>query len=246
MQPTLAVVCAAILVMSGCAGQQQKSARSAATAATTTTTATALDGCVQPGEGMLIPWSSSGQAVVLGGGTVGVVLSNQSDQNLCGWLPFGKTLAARGLQVLLYDYGATADPEKDVALAAAKLRTLGARTVFLIGASEGAKASLIAAPAIRPPVAGVVSLSAERVERGTDVLPYAARLRSPVLFVTAKDDSFSTEPTPQLYKAATKAAWRKLAVLPGFAHGTELLTGSTGPQVQAMILDFLRRYGHAG
>ncbi|HEX9342117.1 MAG TPA: alpha/beta hydrolase, partial [Actinomycetota bacterium] len=115
-----------------------------------------------------------------------------------------------------------------------------------IGASEGAKASLIAAPQIRPAVAGVVSLSAERTERGVDVLPWAARLRSPVLFFTAKDDSFSAEPTPQLYRAATKAASRQLVTLPGSAHGTDLLASPTGPKVQTMILDFLRRYGHAG
>jgi len=67
-----------------------------------------------------------------------------------------------------------------------------------------------------------------------------------VLFFTATDDSLSAEPTPQLYKAATKAASRQLVTLPGFAHGTELLAGPTGPKVQAAILDFLRRYGHAG
>ena len=38
--------------------------------------------------------------------------------------------------------------------AAAKLRQLGIRTVLLVGASQGAKASLMAASAIRPPVAG--------------------------------------------------------------------------------------------
>jgi enterochelin esterase-like enzyme len=53
-----------------------------------------------------------------------------------------------------------------VVKAAAKLRQLGVRTVLLAGASQGAKASLMAAPAISPPVAGVVSLSAERTAQG--------------------------------------------------------------------------------
>jgi len=173
-RPTLALLSAAILVLSGCAGQHQGAARSSApatTAAPATTTAAALDGCVQAGAAKLVPLSASNQAAVLGSGPVGVVLSNQSDQNLCGWLPFGRTLAAHGFRVLLYDYGANPAPSLDVATAAGKLRALGARTVLLLGASEGAKASLIAAPQIRPAVAGVVSLSAERTERGVDVLP---------------------------------------------------------------------------
>jgi hypothetical protein len=248
--PTLAVLCAAILALSGCAGQHKSAARSStpatSAASAAPTTAAALDGCVQPGMGRLVPLGASNQAAVLGSGPVGVVLSNQSDQDLCGWLPFGRTLAAHGFRVLLYDYGANPAPSLDVATAAGKLRSLGVRTVLLIGASEGAKASLIAAPQLRPAVAGVVSLSAERTERGVDVLPWAARLRSPVLFFTAKDDSYAAEPTPQLYKAAAKAASRQLVTLPGFAHGTDLLTGPTGPKVQAAILDFLRRYGHAG
>ena len=82
---------------------------------------------------------------VLGTGPVGVVLSNQSDQNLCGWLPFAKTLASHGLRVLVYDYGTAADPAGDVVNAAAKLHELRVRTVLLAGASRDAGASLIAA-----------------------------------------------------------------------------------------------------
>jgi dienelactone hydrolase len=96
-----------------------------------------------------------------------------------------------------------------VVKAAAKLRQLGVRTVLLAGASQGAKASLMAAPAISPPVAGVVSLSAERTAQGQDVLPFAAKLIAPVLFITAQGDRYgATEATPQLYAAATKASSR--------------------------------------
>jgi hypothetical protein len=98
----------------------------------------ALDGCVQPGSAQLVTVGGGNQAAVLGTGPVGVVLSNQSDQNLCGWLPFAKTLAARGFRALVYNYGLTADPAGDVAKAAAKLRELGVRTVLLAGGTDRA------------------------------------------------------------------------------------------------------------
>jgi hypothetical protein len=58
----------------------------------------------------LIDLGGGSQAAVLGTGRLGVVLSNQSDQNLCGWLPFAKTLATRGFRALVYDYDTAADP----------------------------------------------------------------------------------------------------------------------------------------
>src|SRR6266702_23786 len=209
------------------------------------TTLGPLDGCVPTGQASLVDLGGGHQAAVLGSGGNGVVLSNQSDQNLCGWLPFGKVLAERGFRVLLYDYGAATDPPGDVALAAAKLRSLGADTVQLVGASEGAKASLIAATTLQPPPAAVVSLSAERTLQGTDVLPAAAKLRAPVLFVTARDDSLVGDATGQLYRAATRSASRRLEVVAGDAHGTGLLGGATGAKLQATLVGFLRGHGTA-
>jgi pimeloyl-ACP methyl ester carboxylesterase len=239
------VLCAAVLVLSGCAGQ--KAARSSAPPTTMAARPVALDGCVQPGSAQLVDAGGGHQVAVLGTGPVGVVLSNQSDQNLCGWLPFAKTLAAQGFRVLVYDYGITADPADDVAKAAATLRKLGVRTVLLAGSSQGAKVSLIAAPTIRPPVGGVVSLSAERTEQGQDVQPFATKLRAAVLFVVAKGDLVggAADATPQLYKAATKASSRRLVVVPGYAHGTDLLTGPNGAKVRSMIIDFFSEHSHA-
>jgi hypothetical protein len=236
------VLCAAVL-LGGCAGQ--KAARSPAPTSTTAARPVALDGCVQPGSARLLEVGGGSRAAVLGSGAVGVVLSNQSDQNLCGWLPFAKVLAARGFRVLVYDYGITANPASDVARAAAVLRGLGARTVMLAGASEGAKASLIAAPEMTPPVSAVVSLSAERAMRGQDVQPFAAKLRAPVLFVVAKGDPYgAADATPQLYRAAARASSRRLVVVPGDAHGTELLTGPNGAQVRSTVIDFLSEHSH--
>jgi pimeloyl-ACP methyl ester carboxylesterase len=233
---------AVALVAAACSGGPPSS-RPAGTAPPATQAS--LDGCVGAGQASLVDLVTGHQAAVLGGGASGVLLSNQSDQNLCGWLPFAKQLATQGFRVMLYDYGATADPVQDVALAAAKLRSLGARTVQLVGASEGAKASLIAATTLQPPPAGVVSLSAERTLQGTDVLPAAAKLHAPVLFVTARDDGLVGGATGELYKAAAKAPSRRLEVVAGAAHGIDLLGGAAGAKLQDTLVGFLRSHGGA-
>jgi pimeloyl-ACP methyl ester carboxylesterase len=244
MRPRVTVLCAVVLAVSGCTAQ--RATRSASPATTPTTQQAALDGCVQLGSANLVDVGGGSQAAVLGTGPVGVVLSNQSDQNFCGWLPFAKTLASRGFRVLVYDYGTAADPAGDVVNAAAKLRELGVRTVLLAGASRGANASLIAAPGITPPVARVVSLSAERAMLGQDVLPFVAKLKAPVLFITARGDRYgAADATPQHFKAATKASSRRLEVVAGDAHGTDLLTGPNGAKVQATIIDFLSKHAQA-
>jgi hypothetical protein len=233
-----------ILLAGGCGGGGQASGSGSGSAESTAstptsqsaTTAAALDGCVASGQVEV----GNAQGAVLGTGLVGVVLSNQSDQNLCGWLPFGRTLAGRGFRVLLHDYAG--DPVEAIARGAAKLRSLGARTVFLIGASEGAKASLVAGTTVRPPVAGVVSISPEQYLQGTDMVPVAARLRVPVLYLSARDDLVAGSAPSDLYKATTSSPSRRLAVLPGTAHGTDLLKGPGGPRAQALVLNFLRKH----
>ena len=230
------ILCA--LLMVGCAGPDRAPAGTPVTTpASAPTTEAALDGCVRAGQVDL----GSSQGAVLGSGPVGVVLSNQSDQNLCGWLSFGKVLAARGFRVLLHDdFG---NPVEGIVRATAKLRSLGARRVFLVGASQGAKASLVAGVTGRPPVAGVVSVSPEQYLQRTDLLPVAARLRVPVLYLSAREDLVVGSAPSDLYRATTHAAWRRLAILPGSAHGTDLLKGSGGARARALILDFLRSHG---
>jgi pimeloyl-ACP methyl ester carboxylesterase len=230
-----------VLLLAGCSGGGSGGRAAGAPA----TTQAALDGCLRAGEGTLTDLGGGHRAAVLGGGSAGVVLSNQSDENLCAWLPFGRALAAKGFRVLLYDYGAAAEPAQDVALAAGKLRSLGTTSVLLVGASEGAKASLVAAATLDPPPAALVSLSAERTLQGADVLPAAAKLRVPVLFVTARDDLVVGDATSQLYKAASKSPSRRLEVVGGDAHGTDLLAGTAGAKLQATLVGFLQAHASA-
>jgi hypothetical protein len=64
------------------------------------------------------------EAAVLGRGPTGVVLANESDLDLCAWLPFARTLSRQGVRVLLFDY-APEPPQSEVAAAARWLRTAG-------------------------------------------------------------------------------------------------------------------------
>jgi hypothetical protein len=230
------LVVVAALLITGCSGP--RSAGTAAPGASTPPAATtaAVDGCVPASQAL--PIDLGGPAAVLGTGVVGVVLSNQSDQNLCGWLPFASTLAARGYRVLLHDDAGS--PAQEILRAIAALRTLGARRVFLVGASQGAKASLVAAASTRPLVAGVVSVSPEQSLQGADLVAVAARLRVSVLYLAAR---YVEDAPRMLYRATTQTHWRRLAVVAGRTHGTGLPKGPRGAYAQALILSFLGSHG---
>ena len=207
-------------------------------------TSPVLDGCVRAGPETKIVTFGAGRgdvlhAAILGRSPTGVVLSNQSDRDLCSWLPLAHTLERAGYRVLLYDYG-NLEPWVEVASAARELHRLGVGRVVLVGASEGAKASIVAAVPTTTPTVGVVSLSAERYFRGGfDVKASAARLTRPILFVTAKNDLYAAGDTPILYKAC-RSPDKRLVTVAGSAHGVDLLSGASRQEVRGAILAFLR------
>jgi pimeloyl-ACP methyl ester carboxylesterase len=206
---------------------------------------TTLDGCVRTGPTVQVVKLAAShddeiETAILGHGSAGVVLANQSDRDLCSWLPFARVLERAGYRVLVFDYGA-AEPWIEIAAAAETLHRLGVARVSLIGASEGAKASIVAAARDTTPVQAVASISAERYFRdGTDVKRWAARLARPILFVMAKNDPFAAADTPTLYRACS-APVKKLVTVAGDAHGIDLLSGANGDLVRRDILSFLRR-----
>jgi pimeloyl-ACP methyl ester carboxylesterase len=174
----------------------------------------------------------------LGSGVHAVVLSDESDQDACSWLPLARELARDGFRVTLYDY--TGDPVRDLEAVARAERAEWARTVVLLGASEGAKASIVAASKMRPRPDAVVSLSAESDLQGIDVAPYAKRVSAPTLYVTAADDPYgSDESTPGFYRSSS-AKVKRLLVVPGAAHGTALLGNG---KVHRTVTDFLVAQG---
>jgi pimeloyl-ACP methyl ester carboxylesterase len=229
MKARATLLAAVVLITAGCGGSS-----TTAKPKPTRTAAAAVDGCVRPGEAHLTK-NGPTTAVVLGQGTKGVVLSNQSDQNLCSWLPEARTLAARGYRVALYDYAANVSRD-DLTSVVTVLRQQGVTHIVLVGASQGAKASMVTATTITPPVDGVVAVSAEiKSQEYGAMLPYAAKLHVPTLYVTSTRDPDDTPPAGPSFARAQPAHRGTLLLISTAGHGTALLT----PQVQTAITAFL-------
>lgn len=186
--------------------------------------------------------------VRLGSGPAGVVLMHTRGLDLCSWLPYARELGASGLHVLAIDargQGSSSDaftgPEAtrrdlDFVGAVAELRRLGATSVVLAGSSMGGTSALGAAAAVDLPVAGVVSLSGPSTFGGIDGLAAVARLRAPVLFVAAAQDAQFAEDAVLLHERAA-APDKRLVIVPGGAHGTEMLAERS---VHDLVLAFIR------
>jgi len=132
--------------------------------------------------------------VALGHGRAGLVFAHGRGGDLCDWLPRAQEFARQGYHALAFDFEGFGDSrpgskpdarrlETDVAAAVQQLRRRGAERIVLVGSSMGATAALVAATRIRPPVAGVVSLSGPGAFGAVNAWAAMPRLRVPVLFV---------------------------------------------------------------
>lgn len=191
---------------------------------------------------------------VFGSGRTAVILGHQSQGSLCEWLAYARRLARLGYTVFAIDFrghglsqyraGAAANRlPLDLAAAVSVVRARGHRKVFLVGASMGGIASLVAGANVKPPVDGVVSVSAPARFMGMDALASAPRLRVPVLYLASDGDEverydFSVD--AQQMHAATRAADKRVEVLPGRLHGVALVGGS--PRAKLLVETFLKRH----
>ncbi len=184
---------------------------------------------------------------VFGSGPVGVVLSHMRPADQESWWPFARVLRDRGYHALAFDFRGYRDSQGevdidsldiDVEAALDLLRTRGATRVFLIGASMGGTATLKVAA--RSDVAGVITISAPPLIEGLDARPDLRGISAPKLFIAARGDVFYARSASLLDQSSDDP--KELHLLDGAAHGTDMLTGDSGPRVQGLILDFLGRY----
>lgn len=210
------------------------SGQPAASGTTPPTTSALPWACLSGAVPLAIPTVPTMQAAQVGTGARTVILSNQSDEDACAWRDFASELAGLGYRAVLYDY-TNEEPGQDLTAVVQAITTSGATSIALVGASEGAKTSIIIA-ADSPSVDALVSLSAESLLRGAPVAPYAARLHTPTLFVTADHDAYGATQATQRFYDSAPAKEKKLLIRPGTAHGTALLADA---DVHQAILDFL-------
>ena len=174
--------------------------------------------------------------VLLGRGPHGVVLAHEKYADLCSWLPYGRTLVARGYRVLAFDlrgFGSSARaPDKaayrydrDVVAAAKLLRQRGVTRVVMIGGSIGGAAVVVGATAITPAVAGVVGVSAPAADADVNALSAVRKLRVPILLVNgARDALVPLSDARRLYRAAASRE-KRLVIIASGSHGSGLLSG---------------------
>ncbi len=253
---SLLVVALGVLVAAACGGKGPASR----TATTPVPTVGVIKTCLH-GAGSPAPFrftTSDGASlvgVVLGDGRAGLVLGHQAGSDLCEWLPHARSFAKQGYRVLVFDFEGSGDSQPgpgadgrldtDVAAAAEQLRRRRADAVVLVGSSMGGTAVLAAAAEIRPPVAGVVSLSGPARFQGVDAAAAVARLRVPVLFVASSDDSPFVDDARAMYRAA-RVRDKRLLVIAGVNHGTSMLdVGDDAPKVLAAVREFIARHARA-
>ena len=185
-----------------------------------------------------------------GKGTTAVILAQQNEGDLCQWVPYARSLAAQGYTAFPFDlrgFGFSQrrpgrlglQVQRDVIAAVKAMRAQGKTKIFVVGASYGALAAVVAAPNLK--VAGVVSLSAPDVFQGLNGITAAQRTRLPILYVASNDDQegrFAT--AAQKLFAATAATDKQLELTAGNLHGIELLQRT--PNVKRLLESFLRSH----
>lgn len=182
---------------------------------------------------------------IRGRGGAGIVLAHAFPADRSSWAEFAEYLQGKGYLTLTFDFRGYGDsagerdiPEiwRDVLAAASALRERGADRIVLVGASMGGTASLIAAS--RTDVSGVVTLSAPTTFMGLSAPPEVlAAIDEPKLFVAAEGDESAPESAQALYELSSGA--KRVEIVPGDSHGTDLLESGQAEVVRNLILQFL-------
>lgn len=175
--------------------------------------------------------------LLIGTGSGGVVLGPHDNGDICQWLPYAQELAAT-YRVAMYDWK---EPRSEVPLLAVDaLRDAGVQKVVLGGASLGGAFALSEAYRVRPRLAGVLSFGGEITLPGFDGRPGIRRWHGPLLQVSStQDDFFDTGNARQLQ--ALHPGPETIVMLPGRAHGVELLDDPRQARVRTAVDRFLAR-----
>jgi len=185
-----------------------------------------------------------------GSGHRAVVLSHMYGTDQSAWSALAPTLAGAGYRVLTYDFRGVGrsggrlvvgQVDRDVLAAIRYVRAQGARQVFLIGASMGGTASLVAAGQTR--VDGVVVMASGTQFAGLNARPHLAGLTVPKLFIVGSGDSPFIHSARFMYERTPHP--KQLVVIPSAQHGTYLLQSKHRAAIERAIVEFLKKYANS-
>ncbi|MGC1192162.1 MAG: alpha/beta fold hydrolase, partial [Candidatus Binatus sp.] len=178
-----------------------------------------------------------------GTGSTGVILAHMYPADQSDWTDFAQVLAAHGYQALTFDFRGFTESEgssgteyagTDLLAAYQFMRTRASR-IYLAGASLGAEAAILVGA--REDVAGLILISVPTSFGGIVVTDSIRHVRAPILFVTSAADPLVGGQPEILYREAV--APKSIKVYPGRAHGTAILFGPYGADLQALMLRFI-------
>ena len=209
-----------------------------------------LVNAVQAQTTVSIPTSDGGVvfADLYGSGEKGLVLAHGGRFNKESWRPQAEQFASAGFHVLAFDfrgYGKSHGPgqadiftaplQLDVLAAVRYLRSIGAKTVSIVGGSLGGGAAGDASIASAP---GEID---RLVFLGSSPNGPAEKLKSPSLFLVARDDASGDGlRLPGIQAQFDKAPQpKKLVILDGSAHAQYLFQTPQAQRVMDEILHFL-------
>jgi pimeloyl-ACP methyl ester carboxylesterase len=195
-----------------------------------------------------------------GDGDVGVVLAHMGrpGDELTDWAPLSRELAKRGYMALAYNRRGvctTPEPERecsaglsdyasswnDVVGAAGYLRAREANEVVVVGASIGAMAALHALAEGAVEASAFIEIGGVNHESGYS---FARRdlqaLEGHKLFVSSVGDYYDAASAAREWHGWAEEP-KQLELLPGVAHGTDMLIASepTARPLTELVLDFL-------
>jgi pimeloyl-ACP methyl ester carboxylesterase len=196
----------------------------------------------------------------LGEGDVGVVMAHMGNpgDTQADWYRLARALATRGYTALTYNRRGVCNAEarecsggsddyasswQDVVGAADFLRARGARKVVLIGASIGAMASLHALVTGRVDAAAFVDIAGVNDRSGYAFMREQLEgLEGAKLFVSSANGPYSAADAARDWHRWAKQP-KQLEILPGSAHGTEMLIEGqpTARPLMKLITAFLTR-----
>jgi alpha/beta superfamily hydrolase len=181
---------------------------------------------------------------LFGEGKTLVILAHMRPSDQTSWYGFAEELAKAGYSALTFDFRGYGESEGsqelskidlDVEAAIETMRDKGFEVIYLVGASMGGTASLIAAA--RQEVAGVVAISAPSSFEGLDAEAVVGQVSARKLFIASKGDTSAMTSLERLFERAPEPKEEK--VFEGSDHGTNLLEGEYAAEVKAAITAFL-------